>query len=431
MSEDTKNDAVTLERMDWAFRKAFPGVAPSHLSKSPGRVNLIGEHTDYNDLPVLPMALQREVRVLFAPRDDTVVRVLNLEEEFGRREFNVSTLMPPEPAGDWANYLKASCQALARRYCGLLNEGDGDGLASVPKAYQGFDAVLTSTLPIASGLSSSSALVITMGQALLVSNGLEMSPLSLAVEMARAERYTGTQGGGMDQAICAAAKEGHASRIEFNPLRLTYTAVPKDWRFIVAHTLLRAEKSGRAQEAYNARTKECKRALHSVGPAAIAAGLIPEGDVTYPSLVEAGCAEDLLALSETVLSATLQRRFRHVITEGNRVYDAEHALKREDLLTFGLLMNASHQSLKDDYQVSCHELDAIVGLATEAGAAGARLTGAGFGGSAVILTDAEHVDHVYSVLARGYYDGHPALKGELSEALFVAEPSAGASVEEI
>lgn len=431
MQTTKTDDSMTLERMDWAFRKAFPGVEPKYLSRSPGRVNLIGEHTDYNDLPVLPMALQREVQVLFAPREDTLVRILNLDEEFGRREFNVSTLIPPEPEGDWGNYLKAACQALARRYCGLLNEGDGDGLASVPKAYQGFDAVLTTTLPIASGLSSSSALVISMGQAMLVSNGLEMSPLSMAVEMARGERYTGTQGGGMDQAICLGAQEGHATRIEFSPLRLTHTPVPKDWRFIVAHTLIRAEKSGRAQEAYNARTKECKRALDQMGPAAIASGLVAEGEVTYPGLVEAGCVEDLLELGQRILSNTLQKRFRHVITEGNRVYDAEHALKREDRHTFGLLMNASHQSLKDDYQVSCHELDTLVRIATEAGADGARLTGAGFGGSAVVLTDASKVEEVYGALAHGYYDGHPALTGGLDQALFVAEPSGGASVGKI
>ena len=123
----------------------------------------------------------------------------------------------------------------------------------------------------------------------------------------------------MDQAICVGAQEGHATRIEFNPLRLNHTPVPEDWRFIVAHTLIRAEKSGRAQEAYNARTKECKRALDQMGPAAIAAGLIPEGEITYPRLVEAGCVEDLLDLSGKIFTATLQRRFRQVITEGNRV----------------------------------------------------------------------------------------------------------------
>jgi galactokinase len=428
IAEVSPEERQELDPAVTAFKEAFRGEEPCFLSRAPGRVNLIGEHTDYNGLPVLPMALKRRIQVLASPREDSTVRIVNTDPEFPDREFNISALIPADPTGDWGNYLKASCQMVARRFCGLLNEGDGDGLASEPEAYRGFDAVVSSTLPVASGLSSSSALGIAMGQAALVANGLEMDTLDFANNLARAERYTGTQGGGMDQAISAGAKEGHVSRIEFNPLRMFATPVPTDWRFLVAHTLVRAEKSGAAQEAYNSRTRECKRALDIVWPAATATEAVHGNVGSYRQLLDSICIEDLVQLGEEVLNGTLLKRFRHVVTEGNRVYDAEEAMKRGDIHTFGMLMSASHRSLRDDYDVSSRELDILVELAQGAGAAGARLTGAGFGGCAVILTDAEKVDKVFRTLADGFYHRNPALQEPVDQVLFMVEPSRGASV---
>ncbi len=395
-----------------AFRKAFPGRSPTLLSRAPGRVNLIGEHTDYNGLPVFPMALRQEIRILLSPRDDALVRVVNRKREFGPREFTISHEIPPHVTGDWANYLKAPCQALARRF-GDLN---------------GFDALVSSTLPVASGLSSSSALVIALGQAVLRVNEKTLSTLDFAEEMAAAERYTGTQGGGMDQAISAGALEGHASRIEFGPLEVFETPVPEDWRFVVAHTLVRAEKSGFAQDAYNTRTKECREALEVVAGVAAARGLAPEGVVSYHHLLERVCIQDLVDLGEENLEGTLLKRLRHVVTEGSRVYDAEHAMKRGDRLTFGLLMNASHQSLREDYEVSSPELDELVDLALGAGAAGARLTGAGFGGCMVALAGPDSVDGVMESMEQGFYQPRGDV-GKLDQILFQAEASQGATVE--
>jgi galactokinase len=397
-----------------AFRKAFSGASPTRFSRAPGRVNLIGEHTDYNGLPVLPMALRQEIRIHFTPRADATVRVTNEEIEFGLRGFSLSDNIPSDPSGDWGNYLKAPCQALARRFGAL----------------RGFDALVGSTLPVASGLSSSSALVIAMGRALLHANELSFPTLEFAEEMARAERYTGTQGGGMDQAISAGAVEGHASRIEFDPLRMFETAVPPDWRFVVAHTLVRAEKSGKAQEAYNLRTRECREALAAMEPAFAEADWLEDGPLTYHRLLDNTCLQDLVDLGEERLEGVTLKRFRHVVTEGARVYDAEHALKRKDLLTFGLLMTASHESLRHDYEVSSSELDTLVELALGAGAAGARLTGAGFGGCAVALTDASRVDTVLEALRSHYYVSR-ALDRPVDEVLFVAEASRGASVAEL
>lgn len=414
---ESRGNEDELLKLTKAFRGQFPGRPPSLFSRAPGRVNLIGEHTDYNGLPVLPMALRQEIRLILAPRQDQQIHVANVEPEFGHREFVISLDIPPSPAGDWANYVKAPCQALARRFAAA--EGSGGAIRNL----RGFDAVVSSTLPVASGLSSSSALVIAVGRALMAVNGVDLPTLEFAEEMAQGERYSGTQGGGMDQAISAGAREGHASRIEFNPLRMFETQVPSAWAFVVAHSLVRAEKSGKAREAYNRRTLECREAL-----TLMAAALGPEGEpLTYPRILELMCMEDLLDLAKRSLRGDLLRRFRHVVTEGSRVYDAEHALRREDLLTFGLLMNASHVSLRDDYEVSSPELDQLVELALEGGAAGARLTGAGFGGCIVALAQRAQAEEVISALEEGYFRGRTP-KASLSDALFLAEPAGGASV---
>ncbi len=409
-----------------AFREAFGGEGPAFLSRAPGRVNLIGEHTDYNGLPVLPMALRQEIRVFFTPRTDTVVRVANLEGEFGRHEFTITTLIPTEAPGHWGNYLQAPCQALARWFCGASNEGRGAATRPADQL-RGFDALITSSLPVASGLSSSSALVIATGQALLKANDLEIPTLEFAESMARAERYTGTQGGGMDQAISAGAREGHASRIEFDPLRMTHAPVPPDWRFVVAHTLVRAEKSGPAQEAYNLRTRECREALGEIRRALGEGSWITQEPFTYPRLLELTSVQDLVELAEKTLDGNLLKRFRHVVTESNRVLEAEQALWQGDGPAFGILMNASHQSLRDDYEVSSPELDALVEIALGAGAAGARLTGAGFGGCIVALTDSSGLDKVMDALHREYYEDR-SIPGPLSDVLFPAVASQGGTV---
>jgi len=289
------------------------------------------------------------------------------------------------------------------------------------------DALVSSTVPVASGLSSSSALVIAVGRALLAANELHVPILELAEEMARAERYTGTQGGGMDQAISLGAKEGHASRIEFSPLRMYESPVPAEWRFVVAHTLIRAEKSGLAQAAYNDRNHSCQEALALMRLALGAGGEEGADSLTYPDLLTRFPVEELQELASAHLPPTLLQRFRHVTTEAERVYEAEKAMRKGDLLTFGILMDASHESLRLDYEVSSPELDRLVELAREGGAAGARLTGAGFGGCIVALADRTHAESVVSSLERYYQDADEP-PARLGDALFVAEAGPGASV---
>src|SRR5207249_10851763 len=305
--------------------------------------------------PVLPMALGRSVRLAFHPRADRETRLVNRDPRFAPSAFTVHESIPPAPAGDWSNYPRAAVGAVARRFPDL----------------RGVDALVESDLPIAAGLGRWPGLVVAMALALLHANGVSVASLELMELLGKGERYVGTAGGGMDQAIILGARSGYASRIDFHPLRLTPTAVPADWQFIVAWSLVHAEKSGAARQAYNERTQQCDEARRLV-----AARLGQPADITYPALLKAATVEELLQVAGATLSDVLSRRFCHVVTEGTRVRQAEAAMAARDFTAFGELLDASHQSLRDDYEVSHPELDRLVGLAREAGAAGARLTGA-------------------------------------------------------
>jgi galactokinase len=384
------------------------GKAPA-LVRAPGRVNLIGEHIDYCGLSVLPMAVQRNVRMVFQSRTDREVRLVNRDPGFGPCTFVLSESIASAPAGDWANYARAAAQALIPRFPDL----------------RGIDAQVESDLPIAAGLSSSSALVVATALAILHANGVSVGPpdlIDLMDLLSRGERYVGTAGGGMDQSIILGAQSGCASRIDFHPLRLTPTAVPADWQFIVAWSMVHAEKSGAAREEYNARPRQADEARRLV-----AARLGHPEDTSYSALLAAAPVATLLERAGTTLSGVLAKRFRHVVTEGARVHQAEAAMARRDLALFGRLLDDSHQSLRDDYEVSHADLDHLVELAREAGAAGARLTGAGFGGSIVALCPAERAPHVMTALRERFYAPRGAA-ADVGRYMFAAEPSAGADV---
>jgi galactokinase len=230
----------------------------------------------------------------------------------------------------------------------------------------------------------------------------------------------------MDQAICLAARRQTASRIDFHPLRVEAHPVPADWRFVVAFSLVRAEKSGKAREDYNAGPRESKEALLEMTRA-----LKVETDIkTYPDLMARWDIAHLLEEAGNVLDEPHLKRFRHVVTEGNRVSEAERALASGDLDAFGRMMCESHESLRNDFGVSTPELDELVGIAMDGGAAGARLTGAGLGGCVVALAAMERTEQLLQSLAERYYTTR-RFEGALEDQLFVAEPSAGAQVTEM
>jgi galactokinase len=359
------------------FESTF-GAKPTHVVRAPGRVNLIGEHTDYNGLPVFPMAIQRAVTIALRARADARVCLVNVDARFGAREFELADEIEPFAQGDWGNYAKAAA-AILRERAGIT---------------RGFDAAVHGDIPPAAGLSSSSALVVACLLGFAVANQLELAPEEMMNIAARGERYVGVESGGMDQAISLGGRAGHAVVIDFDPLRLRPTRVPDDWRFVIANSFVSAEKSGRARAAYNERVAECREALRRIRAHPDAASW-PN---TYHGLVASVATQELVTLGDTALPALLARRFRHVVSEGARVELARQAMLAQDFARFGELMNSSHASLRDDYEVSCVELDTIVSAALELGAAGARLTGAGFGGCAVLLCRDAQADELVRAL---------------------------------
>ncbi len=388
-----------------AFQAAFGGSDARYLVRAPGRVNLIGEHTDYNGLPVFPIAIQHTISILSRPRSDGRVRLANCNVRFEPVEFELSDAIAPYAPGHWGNYVKAAAQALYRDH----------------GVRRGFDGALRGEVPVASGLSSSSALLVASGLTLLAHSPADIDRVQLADEFARAEVYVGTKSGGMDQAICLGAKAENACRIDFAPLRLAHVPVPKGWAFVVASSLIAAEKSGSAKATYNRRTEECRAALDGVSTALGATR--PAG---YPALMNGRSVEQLLAVARDVLDETLLKRFRHVVTEADRLARAIDAMNKNDPARFGEMMVGSHESLRDDYEVSCPELDELVSLSLNVGAYGARLTGAGLGGCIVAFCPENRAPDLLAALAEGYYAprlGEPPPERDL----FIARPSDGAS----
>ena len=381
-----------------AFSARF-GTAPTGVAFAPGRVNLIGDHTDYNGLPVLPMALNRGIRIAFRADLQAVVTLDNLNQRFPLTSFPLTASIPMGPAGHWGNYPRAVATA-------LLEQG---------QITRGIRGLVDGDLPPASGLSSSSALVVATALALLEANGTRCDSGTLMQWLAVGERLVGTEGGGMDQAVILGGLAGHAIRIDFSPgLRLRPVPIPGSWRIVVASSMVEAAKAGPAREGYNTRVAECQEALRNLGT---------EG---FPELMaDQGRA---LARAEAGLPGTLFRRVRHVLTEGRRVEEATTALEHDDLPGMGRLLTASHASLRDDYQVSCPELDELVAVAEAAGAVGARLTGAGFGGCIVALAEEHSVDGVMDRIWDGYYQPRRVPLPERDDILFSAAPADGARV---
>ena len=348
--------------------EAFGRGGEIRVTAAPGRVNLIGEHVDYHGLPVLPMALRRRIRVAYRPRTDRRIRAVSAG--YGRREFEWTPELARAPEGDWENYMRAAAQAVARKW--------GAGV--------GVDAAVASDLPPAAGLSSSSALLVAFTLALLEANRQRATFEELMEILPEGEQFVGTWGGGMDHAASLASKEGCASLIGFDPLSVRAIPMPDEWGFLVAHSLRTAEKSGPVREAFNARRRAGTAALARLG---------------YASYREALTS---LADHEKRWSAPLERdAFLHVTGEALRVTAAVKAMEAGDAATFGRLLLESHASLRDRLKVSCPELDSLVDAAMESGALGARLTGAGFGGCAVVFAAKHDLPAVREGLMARFY----------------------------
>ena len=350
---------------------------------APGRVNLIGEHLDYNGGPVLPIAIDRRTVVTASLRPGDLVTVAS--ESFGEPvTFEVST-EPGEVTG-WAAYVAGVLWAL---------RADGH---PVP----GLDLTVSSDLPIGAGLSSSHALECAVAVAVRELASLEVDDIALALAAQRAENdYVGVPTGIMDQLASLCGRAGHALLIDTASLSVRPVAAewaPDGLVLLVIDT--RAHHS-LADGAYSQRRRECVAAASALGVETLAAAALDDVD--------------------TLTDGILRRRARHVVTETARVEEAVAALAGRDWSRLGELLSRSHTSLRDDFEVSCAELDVAVDAAIGAGALGSRMTGGGFGGSAIALVPSERAESVAEA-CRARFAAH----GFGPPSVFPVEPAAGA-----
>ena len=353
-------------------------------------MNLIGEHTDYNDGWVLPMAIEREVVVAFRPRRDSVFAAYSVafDEEI-EVDLEIPDAMPPT---GWGTYVAGIARAMQR-----------EGLD-----VQGVDCMIDSDVPVGSGLSSSAALEMAIGRTLFAVSELEWNPRTMALLGLRSEHdFVGIKCGLMDQLASALGRSGYALLLDCRSMAAMPVAIPETAEVVVMDTGARRALAG---SAYNERRESCEAAV----------AVARRGDGRIEALRDV--SPELLEEIRPELDETTWRRAKHVVEENLRPGLMAAALEAGDLAEAGRLMNDSHASLRDLYDVSSEELDLMAGLARSHPACfGARLTGAGFGGCAVALVQAGESDGFIETVHSSY-----RREVDLPSALFACRPAAGA-----
>jgi galactokinase len=375
------------------FKKSF-GTAPAWIAAAPGRVNVIGEHTDYNEGFVLPMAIERYTIIAAAPAK-VGARRAQLRSTATETPAVVDLGQPVQPLakGSWANYPLGVI-------AGFIARG-----ISVPS----FDALIHSTVPFGGGVSSSAALEVATATLLEAATGQRLEPIQKALLCQKAEHeYAGMPCGIMDQFISVMGRENHlllldcrSRETQLVPMSDSSVAV------LITNTNVKHELTG---GEYAARRGQCEQAARALG---------------VKSLRDASAAS--LEQARSKMDDVTYRRARHVVGEIDRTVRAAKAIRVSDWTTTGELMYASHNSLRDDYEVSCPELDAIVEIAAEVGSdggvIGCRMTGGGFGGCTVALVRANRIEAVSGRIAREYEE-----RVGIQPTSFVSRPAAGATV---
>ena len=386
----TMNDLLVAD-----FRAAFDGQAPTHIARAPGRVNLIGEHTDYHDGFVLPMAIDRYVAVACAPRDDRRLRAFAAAYQ-ATADVTMEGL---EPRGNshWFDYVAGVVWAL--REAGYHPRG--------------IDLAIRGDLPIGAGLSSSAALEVAVARGLCDLSTIAWNPLTMAQVARRAENgFVGVGCGVMDQVTSAAGRANRALLLDCRSLALEPVPLPSAAAVVVMDT--GARRTLGATE-YEARREACDAALAAVRTIAPAPTALRDVDDT------------VLDRARARMDPVSYRRASHVVAENRRPAALAEALRAGDLAGAGHLLDASHASLRDLYDVSSRELDLITELARRApGCFGARMTGAGFGGSAVGLVEAGAVHAFTTAVLSGY-----RRQVSLEASVFQVRAVDGASVEPV
>jgi len=353
-----------------AFVQRYSGGRPRFF-QAPGRVNLIGEHTDYNDGFVLPVAIDRQVVIAARGRNDHRVSLWSVSFEQGS-EFDLERIEPDEVA-PWSNYVRGVA---------LMFQQQGFAL-------RGMDATIAGDVPIGSGLSSSAALEVASATALSALSDVSVSPVTLAQICQRAENeFVGMKCGIMDQFIAVLGQAGNALLIDCRDLDHELVPVPNGVSIVICDTM---KQRGLVESEYNLRRQQCEAG----------ARILRERLPNVRALRDA-TLQQLESQADTV-PRTVLRRCRHVVSENQRVLAAVEALRDNDVADFGRFMDLSHASLRDDYEVSCRELDEMVWLARDApGCLGARMTGAGFGGCTVNLVREDQAEAFSGKVREGY-----------------------------
>jgi len=366
-TQDKRTEEICSE-----FAKKFDGK-PTHVAIAPGRVNLIGEHTDYNDGFVLPVALDKDVRVVFRPRSDRRVRLYAVEFDTWA-DFDLDNLAFNNDVF-WANYTMGVAWALEQADVRLT----------------GIEGVVSGNIPRGSGLSSSAGLEISNALALLTAanaTGALTGPQIAKAAQHAENAFVGVNCGIMDQFISTLGEDGHALLIDCRSLEYQRVPFPDGASLVIGNT--KASRS-LASSAYNERRAQCEEGVAQLQ--AVLPDITALRDVTSAQLEE----------HKTLLSPVVYRRCRHVVGEDERVMATVAALAEGDLAEVGRLMNASHESLRYDYEVSSDALDAMVNaMRSVPGCLGARLTGAGFGGCAVALVSKGHERDVRDAILERY-----------------------------
>lgn len=349
-----------IETLAACFEKHFGSKRP-RFARAPGRVNLIGEHTDYNEGFVLPVAIDRYVTVAYASNPDNIstLRGYSIDfEQFCSAAYG--ELGPVSSAPSWFDYAAGMAWALGREKADL----------------PGLDFVVAGNVPIGAGLSSSAALELAMARALFDASGMHWDGRLAARLGQRVENdYIGLESGIMDQMASSLSERGAAMLLDCRDLTIERVALPEELTVVVLDTGTRREL---AKSAYNERRASCEAAVAAVRRQAASTRALRDVSV------------ELLDAARSTMDETTYRRALHVIRENERTLEMARALRRGDIESLDVLMADSHESLRELYEVSSPELDRVVGRArSHPGCRGARMTGAGFGGCAVALVDTE------------------------------------------
>ena len=350
-------------------------IKDQHLFFSPGRVNLIGEHTDYNGGHVFPCALSFGTYAIMAKRNDRKVRLYSMNfEDLGIIEFDLDNMVY-DKAHDWANYPK-----------GVIKTFENHG----HKTEHGFDILFYGNIPNGAGLSSSASLEVLMAVIINDLNNFDLDMISMVKMCQEAEnKFIGVNCGIMDQFSIGMGTEGCAILLDCNTLEYRYSKINMEgYKIVIGNT---NKKRGLADSKYNERRSECETALAQIQTVKNINSL---GELTE---------EEFEEVKNVITDPIVRKRAKHAVYENQRTLKAVKALENNNLLLFGKLMSESHISLRDDYEVTGKELDTLVSLAWEMpGVIGARMTGAGFGGCTVSIVKEENVQNFIDTITKKY-----------------------------